>query len=100
MVCNLKLGDQIRRTHIRFRNIDHYVFYINSIDQEYKSEDAIFNGYICKLNTPEFNKMNRSQFGNGCDFKHQIIENHEKNCYIPSNGYCFIRCINYLTKSD
>ena len=46
MVGNLKVGDQIRQTHIRFRNITDYEAYVNSIDQDYDSEDAIFNVYI------------------------------------------------------
>ena len=68
MVGNLKIGDQIRQTHIRFRNMDDFEAYINSIDQDYDSDDSIFNGYIYKINTPQFNKVNRSQYGNGCSF--------------------------------
>ena len=30
MVGNLKVGDQIRQTHSRFRNMDHFEAYINS----------------------------------------------------------------------
>ena len=67
-VGNLKVGDQIRQTHIRFRNISDYESYINSIDEGYDADDCIFNGYIYKLNTPQFNKVNRSQYGNGCNF--------------------------------
>ena len=100
MIGNLKVGDQIRQTHIRFRNMDDYEAYINSIDQDYDSEDAIFNGYIYKLNTPQFNKVNRSQYGNGCDFKHEIIEYRGNNCFIPSKGYCFIKRLNFLTDRD
>ena len=37
------------------------------------------------------------EYENGCDFKHQNIEYRGKNCYIPSNGYCFIECINFFT---
>ena len=48
MVGNLKIGDQIRQTHIRFRNISDYEAYINAIDEGYDAEDAIFNGYIYK----------------------------------------------------
>ena len=47
--------------------------YINSIDQDYDSEDALFNGYIYKLDTPQFKKVNKSQYGNGCDFKHELL---------------------------
>ena len=68
MVGSLKVGDQIRQTHIRFRNINDYEAYINAIDQDYDADDAIFNGYIYKLNIPHFNKISRSQYRNGCSF--------------------------------
>ena len=84
MVGNLKVGDQIRQTNIRFRNISDYEAYINAIDVDYDSEDSIFNGYIYKINTPQFNKVNRSQYGNGCDFKHEIIKYRGNNCFIPT----------------
>ena len=100
MVGSLKVGDQIRQTHIRFRNINDYESYINSIDQESDSEDSIFNGYFYKIDTPQFKLVNRSQFGNGCDFKHEIIEYRGDNCYIPAKGYCFVKCNNYLTGLD
>ena len=100
MVGNLKVGDQIRQTNIRFRNISDYEAYINAIDVDYDSEDSIFNGYIYKINTPQFNKVNRSQYGNGCDFKHEIIKYRGNNCFIPTKGYCFIKCVNFITKSD
>ena len=44
MVGNLKVGDQIRQTHTRFRNIADYEAYINSIDERYDAEDAFFKG--------------------------------------------------------
>ena len=52
MVGNLKFGDQIRQTIFRFRNINDFEAFINAIDQDYESEDAIFNGYNYKINTP------------------------------------------------
>ena len=100
MVGNLKVGDQLRQTHIRFRNMDGFESYINSIDQDYDSDDSIFNGYIYKINTPQFNKVNRSQFGNGCSFDKIIIEYQGNNCFIPTKGYCFVKCINFLTGQD
>ena len=99
MIGNTKVGDQIRQTHIRFRNMDDFEAYINSIDQDYDSEDAIFNGYIYKLDTPQFKKVNRSQYGNGCSFDKIIIEYRGNNCFIPTKGYCFIKCVN-LTGQD
>ena len=100
MVGNLKVGDQIRQTHIRFRNMDDFESYINTIDEGYDAEDALFNGYIYKLNTPQFNKVNRFQYGNGCSFDKIIIEYRGNNCFIPTKGYCFVKCINYLTGQD
>ena len=100
MVGNLKIGDQIRQTHVRFRNMDDFEAYINSIDQDYDSDDSIFNGYIYKINTPQFKKVNRSQYGNGCSFDKIIIEYRGNNCFIPTKGYCFVKCINFLTGQD
>ena len=100
MVGNLKISDQIRQTHVRFRNKDDFEAYINSIDEEYDADDCIFNGYIYKINTPKFKKVKRSQYGIGCDFKHEIIEYRGNNCFIPTNGYCFVKCVNFLTGVD
>ena len=100
MVGNLKVGDQIRQTHIRFRNMDDFESYINSIDEGYDADDCIFNGYIYKLNTPQFIKVNRSQYGNGCNFDKIIIEYRGNNCFIPTKGYCFVKCISYLIGQD
>ena len=100
MVGNLKVGDQIRQTHIRFRNMDDFESYINSIDEGYDADDCIFNGYIYKINTPQFNKVSRSQYGNGCSFDKIIVEYCGNNCFIPTNRYCFVKCINFLTGQD
>ena len=93
LVGSLKVGDQIRQTHIRCRNVTDYEAYINSIDEGYDAEDAIFNGYIYKNNTPQFNEINRNQYGNGCDFKQEIIEYRGDNCFVPTKGYYFVKCL-------
>ena len=103
MVGNLKVGDQIRQTHVRFRFMDDYEAYINSIDEGYDeghADDCIFNGYNYKIDTPQFKKVKRSQYGKGCDFKHEIIEYRGNNCFIPTKGYCFNKCFNFLTCED
>ena len=84
MVGRIKIADQTRRTHIRFRNIDELESYVNAIDQDYESEEAIFNCYIYKINTPQVTLNNRSQYGIGCDFKHENIEYPGSNCFIPT----------------
>ena len=30
----------------------------------------------------------------------EIVEYHGQNCFIPTSGMCFIKCINYFTKKD
>ena len=99
-VGSLEVGDQNRQTHIRFRNFADYEANINDTDQDFESEDSIFNRYNLKIDTPQFNLVRQGDFGSGCDFKLQSIENEGNNCYVPSIGYCFIKCINYLTNSD
>ena len=100
VVSDLKVGDQIRQFHITFRNIADFEAYNNAIDQDYDSEDAIFNGYNYKLIIPQFKKVNRSQYGNGCSFDKIFVEYRGNKCFIQTKGYCFIRCINYLTGQD
>ena len=55
MVGTLRVGDQIRQTHNRFRNVTDYRAYNNSIDEGYDADDAFFNGYIYKEDTPQYN---------------------------------------------
>ena len=71
MIGKVSVGDEIRQTLNRFRNITDYESYSNAIDEGYDAEDAIFKAYIYKINTPQFILVSRSQYGNGCDFKHQ-----------------------------
>ena len=97
MVEKLSIDDQIRETHIRFRNFTDYESYINAIDQIYESEDVIFNGYIYKLSSLHFKLVNRSQYGNACDFKHEIFENEDIIYLLPTKGYCFVKCITFIT---
>ena len=53
-----------------------------------------------KLNTPEFKKVNRSQYARGTDFKQNFVDYIGNNCYIPTRGNCFINCNKYFTKED
>ena len=100
MLGNISVGDRIRTTHIRFRIITDYEAYINSIDEGHDAENSIFNGYIYKNNTPQFTLVIRSQYGNACDFNHENIECRGNNCFIPTKGYCIVKCINFITGQD
>ena len=95
------IGEIEQKTNIRFKNVDDFETYINAIDDGgYDSEDVLFTGWLYKLNTPEFNKVNRSQYARGTDFKQDIVEYIGNNCYIPTSGNCFMKCINFFTKKD
>ena len=100
MVGSLKVGDQIRQTHIRFRNMEEFEALINAIDEGYDAGDAIFNDYNYKLDTPQLNKVNRSQYSNAFDLKHEVFEYRGNNCSIATKGYCFFKCVNFLTGQD
>ena len=85
-------------TNSRFKNMDHFENYINTIDVDCNSEDVIFTGYMYKLNTPQFNVVKRNAYGKGTNYMRKIVEYHGQNCYIPTSGMCFIKCNNYFTK--
>ena len=92
IVGNLKV-DQIRQTHIRFRKMDDFEAYINAIDEGYDADDTIFIGYIDELNTRQFNKVNRSQKGNGCDFEHEILKIEVTTVSIKLKDFVFLNVL-------
>ena len=101
LIGSMLVGEVEQKTNIRFKSVDDFESYINAIDNSgYDSEVVIFTGWLYKLNTPEFDKVNRSQHGRGADFKQDIVEYIGNNCYTPTSGNCFIKCINYFTKKD
>ena len=94
------IGHIEHKTNIRFKNMDDFESFINAIDVDYDSEDVTFIGYVYKMNTPQFNIVRRSAYGKGTTYTQEIVEYREQNCYIPTSGMCFIKCINYFTKKD
>ena len=101
LIGSMLVGEVEQKTNIRFKNVDDFESYINAIDNSgYDSEDVIFTGWLYRLNTLEYKKVNRSQYGRGTDFKQDFVAYIGNNCYIPTSGNCFIKCINYFTKKD
>ena len=88
------------KTNIKFKNMNGFESYIQAIDIDYDSEDITFTGYIYKMNTPQFNVVQRSAYGKGTTYMQQIVENHAQNCYIPTSGHCFIKHISYFNEKD
>ena len=94
------IGPVEYKTNIRFKNMDDFEKYINAIDVDYDSEDFIFTGYVYKLDTPQFKVVKRIAYGKGSNYMQEIVEYDLQNCYIPTSGMCFIKCINYFTIKD
>ena len=93
------IGELEQKTNIRFKNIDDFKTYFNATDNGcYESEDVNFTGWLYKVNTHEFNRVDRSQYGRGTDFKQGIVEYIGKNCFIPTRCNCFIKCFIFLSK--
>ena len=80
--------------------MDDFENYTIAIDVDCDSEDVIFTGYVYKINTPLFNRVKRSHYGRGTNFRQYFVEYISNNCYIPASGNCFIKCIKYFTKKD
>ena len=61
---------------------------------------TVYSTVVLKLNTAQFNLVSKSHYGNGCEFKHGIIEYRGNNCFVPTKEYCFIKCVKFLTGED
>ena len=100
LIGKMTIGSVEHKTNIRFKNMDDFERYINAIDIDYDSDDVIFTGYVYKLNTPQLKVVKRSAYGRGTNHMQEIVEYYGGNCYIPTSGRCFIKCINHFTKKD
>ena len=100
LIGKMIIGPVEHKTNIRFKNMDDFERYVNAIDTDYDSDDVTFTGYVYKLTTPQFKVVKRSAYGRGTNHMQEIVEYHGRNCYIPTSGMCFIKCINYFTKKD
>ena len=101
LIGSMLIGETEQKTNIRFKNLNDFETFINAIDNEgCHSEDVIFAGWLYKLKTPEFKKVNRSQYARGTDFNQDFVEDIGNNCYIPTSGKYFIKCNVFFTKKD
>ena len=60
----------------------------------------MFTRWLHKVKTLAFNGINRSEYGRGTEFKQDIVEYIGNNCYNPTSGNCFVKCIEYLTVKE
>ena len=55
---------------------------------------------IYNLKKPDFKNVNRSEHGKGSDNKQDVVEVIGNNCYIPTSGFCSVKCNKHLTGKD
>ena len=91
------IGPIEHKTNIRFEIMEDFESYMNAIEIDYDNEDVTYTGYIYEMITPQFNVVKRSGYRKGTNFLRKIVEYRGQNCYIPSSGMCFIKCMKYFT---
>ena len=74
------IGSIDHKTNISLKKMDHFESYIDAIDVEYDSEDVTFTGYVYKINTFQFKKIMRFQYGKGVKYMQKIVVYHGQNC--------------------
>ena len=94
------IGPIEHKTNIRFKNMLFFETYINAIDIDHDSEDVSFTEYFYKLITPQFNRVNRFQYGKGIKFMHDVVEYIGNSCYNPTGCNCFTKRVKYFTNKD
>jgi hypothetical protein len=68
--------------------------YRNAFNNTSNEEEYIFTGYVM-YSTNQFKTIRRSQHGKGTDFRFEIKEYVGQDCYIPTQGNCFMKCYLY-----
>ena len=100
LIGSMMIDEIEQKTFIRSKTVYDFGTYIIAIDNGgCDIEDVISTERLYKINTPEFKKVNRSQYARGTDFKQDFGEYIVKKCYIPTSGFCFIKCIRYFTEN-
>ena len=100
MIGSMLIVDIEQETNTRLKNFDDFESKFNAMDKGTDSGDFILKGWLYNVIAPKLKKVNRSQYRKGTDLKRDIAEYTDKNCYIPRNGKCFIKSINYLTNKE
>ena len=98
LIGNIKIKGKMRKTNMRFKNIDAFDKYIGMIDRKYDIDDDIIYEGILHIIEREFNRVNSSNFGRGSNHLYDIQEYHGKNCYIPTGQNCFLKCIKLFNR--
>ena len=94
------IGPVELKTNIRFRKMDDFDSYIDTIDIDYDSEDVTFTGYVLKQKISQFKVVKRSAYAKGTNYMTENVECNGQNCHIPTSRMCFIKCNIHFTNKD
>ena len=89
-------GSAIEEYKTTFYTRDQFESYLSKLQETSDTDEWKFTGTVKIVETNiRFNK-NRSRAGMGTNYLYQIKEYEGTNCYIPSDGRCFIKCFKKL----
>ena len=64
----LKIGKVVKKTSVRFKDVEAYNKYIDQIQIKYGVDDVVFTGYLIEFYGPGFREYNHSDYGEESDF--------------------------------
>ena len=85
---------------VTFSNINQFEQYIRNQSEKYDLDSWEFEGSMVLIQQDKFTNHNRSQRGMGINSNFIISEYKGKNCYIPSQDKCFLKCYCYLKNKE
>ena len=72
---------------------------VTNMSEKSDCSDWYFTGHII-YRKDDFKPIKRSNIGKGTQLLFTIKEYVGEYCYIPTDGACFIKCVNYVLKRD
>ncbi|ESO90925.1 hypothetical protein LOTGIDRAFT_175785 [Lottia gigantea] len=80
-------------------NTKTFVNFFATVDEKSDASDWYFTGKII-FRKNNFKEIKRSKKGSGVSLLKKIKEYIGINCYIPSDGCCFVKCVNHVLNKD
>ncbi|ESP02085.1 hypothetical protein LOTGIDRAFT_157235 [Lottia gigantea] len=92
-------GEHKQKTEFVGFNAKTFCNFFATVDVKSDASDWYFPGKII-LRRNNFKEIKRSKKGSGVTLLKKINEYIGINCYIPSDGYCFVKCVNRVLNED
>ena len=92
-------GKEKQNIHLVGFNPTMFEKYIAGVSEKSDTSDWFFTGNVI-FREDNFVPINRSKVGKGTKLLKRINEYSGENCYIPTDGMCFIKCVKFILKRD